>query len=167
MLKTLIIALLLTTLSLSLSAQNQKSPEDAKKEMDKGLEEMSKMLETMDLNKILQDEGIQEMMKSLDFSEMGLDSLLGNGMPGMENQDFQQLMEQSMKMFEGMDMNEMNKMFEGMDLEKMLEGMDLEKMLEGMDLEKMLEGMDFGEMMPKEAPKDNPVEKDGKKLKKL
>ena len=85
----------------------------------------------------------------------------------MEGQDFQKMMEQSMKMFETMDMTELSKMLEGMDLENMLQGMDLEKMLEGMDLEKMLEGMDFGEMMPKETPKDAPVEKDGKKLKKI
>ena len=170
MLKTLITTLVIMTFGLSLTAQNQKSTEDATKEMDKAMSEMSKMMDTLDFSKLLNDEGLQEMMKGLDLGQMNLDSLMGGGIPsleGMEGQDFQKMMEQSMKMFETMDMTELSKMLEGMDLENMLQGMDLEKMLEGMDLEKMLEGMDFGEMMPKETPKDAPVEKDGKKLKKI
>lgn len=174
MLRALITAITILTLGLSLSAQNQDT--DKSKEMDQALSEMSKMMDSLDLSKILQDEGIQELMKGFDMGQMNLDSiniedmmgLFGEGgMPDMKDQDIQKMMEQSMKMFEGLDMTEMNKMLEGMDIEKMLEGMDLEKMLEGMDLEKMLEGFDFGQMAPPGTPEEQPVDKNGKKLKKI
>ncbi len=171
MLRALITVFAIFTLGLSLTAQSQDT--DKTKEMDQALSEMSKMMDSLDLSKILQDESLQDLMKGFDMGQMNLDSinieemmgLFGEGgLPGMEGQDLQKMMEQSMKMFEGMDMTEMNKMLEGMDIEKMLEGLDLEKMLEGMDLEKMLEGMDLEQMMPKDvAPKDE----NGKKLKKI
>ena len=158
----LIIILAFSLLGLTVSAQSQ---DDATKsapaqELNESMEQMKQMMDTMD---------IQGMLKgfSMDGQEINLDSLLNGmdisklmdggmlGMEGMENTDMQKMMEESMKMLEGVDMTEMMKMLEGVDMTemmKMLEGVDMTEMM------KMFEGMDLEQMMPPagNTPKEDP-----------
>ena len=145
----LLIILAFSLFGLSLSAQSQETPQPTQ-EMDKAMDDMKKMMDTLDL---------QGMMKGfgMDGKELNLDSLLNGvdisklmeggipGMEGMDNAEMQKMMEQSMKMLEGVDMTEMMKMLEGVDMTemmKMLEGVDMSEMM------KMFEGMDLKQMMP-------------------
>lgn len=109
----LMIILAFSLLGLTVSAQSQ---DDATKstpteEMNESMEQMKQMMDTMD---------IQGMLKgfSMDGQEINLDSLLngvdisklmegGMGMDGMNDADMQKMMEESMKMLEGVDMTEM------------------------------------------------------------
>ena len=144
----LIIILAFSLLGLTVSAQSQ---DDATKSApaQELNESMKQMMDTMD---------IQGMLKgfSMDGQEINLDSLLNGmdisklmdggmlGMEGMENTDMQKMMEESMKMLEGVDMTEMMKMLEGVDMTEMM------RMFEGMDLEQM---MPPAGNTPKEDPK--------------
>ena len=173
MIRILYVTILLFCLG-TLSAQNTTPTEDPAKSMEDAMSEMTKMLDTMDLsnlmkgldlNSILGDAefgSMFEMMDSMDlnqlFGERGLDDL------GMGNEDIGKMMEESMKMLEGMDMSQISKMMEGIDMSEMmkaLEGIDMSEMM------KMFEGInpeDFN-IVPPTLPSEEDSKR--KKMKKL
>ncbi len=101
-------------------------------------------MDMKEINKMMESLDIQSLMGGADLSQ-----LLGD----MDQAQMQQLMEQSMKMLEGMDMSELQGLMEGIDMSEM------QKMLEGMDMEQLQE------MMP--TPEQNDKKEDPKKLKKI
>ena len=192
MIRFLLLTLILFS-GLGVSAQTTPS-EDMSEGLDQIFSEIQLMMDSLDFSKMLGDENLQGYMKgfNLDGTEMEefnkmLDSLdmgsmfgaqgfegLFEGMPGMEGMDSEsisKMMEESMKMFDQMDISEMNKLFEQMDMSemgKMLEGMDMENLFKGFDMEdfnKMFEDMEIP-MGPEET---QPAEGQGtrKKLKKI
>jgi len=149
-----------------LIAQNNKAPQPDNEQMQDAVTEMQKMMDTMDINSLLQGFDMEGM------DSLNLEELMGGDMLKMfGGEDMEKMMEgmDLGKMMEGIDMQEMNKMLEGIDMTemmKMMEGMDLSKMMEGVDMEelsKMFEGMDFQQMTPPGKLPDNPTEQDGKK----
>lgn len=162
----------------AMQAQSDTSDPLAEPSMEESLNEafseISKFLDTLDGNSIMGLGMDSMMMKAFSFDgenmkeldgvldSMGISKMLGGtdiskmlegGIPGIEGMDMNQMnqmMEQSLKMLEGIDISQMQKMMEGIDMSELM------KMFEGMDME--------GFMPP--ADKAVPSEKD-KKLKKI
>ncbi len=149
-------------------AQSNEEAKPTPESMEDALQEMTKALDTMDLNALL-SQGMS-MIQGLDGTGMdlkglgltdslgnvqGLEGIISQLMPGMENMDMgeiNKMMEQSMKMMQGMDMSEFQKLFEGIDMEQ------FEGMMKGFDMEQ------FKEMIPAQPGEAKPNEtKDGLK----
>lgn len=160
-----------------LSAQNDQPAEqpDMNETMEQAFGEISKMLDTLDMESIFGEGGMEGLLKGFSFDgkemqdlngamdSLGLSELLGGdismmfeqGLQGMDMGDMDKMMEEGLGMMKDMDMSQFQKMLEGIDLSEMM------KMFEGMNLD------DFNGVMPPSMPEDTPTDSKGKKLKKI
>jgi len=180
MLRILLISALVAfgTMSSSAQANDQPTKDQMENEMGKALEDLSGILDTLDMESLFGADGIEGLLKgfSMDGKEMqdlngtldslGISNLLGGdisemfeglfGKDGMDMGQIDKMMEESLGMMKDMDMSQFQKMFESLDLSEMM------KMFEGMDME------GFDGILPPQLPQDEtPTDSKGKKLKKI
>ncbi len=172
MIRILYVTILLFCLG-NLSGQNTPPTEKPAKSMEDSMSEMTRMLDTMDLSNLMKGLDLNSILEGAEFGSMfemmdsmELNQLFGeqglNGL-GMGNEDFGKMMEESMKMLEGMDMSQITKMMEGIDMSEMmkaLEGIDMSEMM------KMFEGInpeDFN-LVPPTTPSEDTKKKKMKKI---
>ena len=95
-------------------------------------------------------------MDSLGLSQFfggDMSKLFEDSMRGMDMGELDKMIEKGMGMMKDIDMNELQKMFEGIDMSEMM---------------KMFEGMDFQGVLPPQSPQqETPTDSKGKKLKKI
>lgn len=133
-----IVLLFVMAFSINVSAQRKSDNIDTKEmqeQMGDAMSEFQNMLDTLDFEKFFSQDfsnlfgGSMEGMNFDNLDSLGsisLDELFGEdlfqqfgeSMPNdLDMENFGQLMEESMKMFEQIDMSELEKMFEGLDFD--------------------------------------------------
>lgn len=148
---------------------------NAEPSMEEALEEMSKIMDTLDIQNLLDGADMNSLFESFGFGgeDMGgimdslnLDELFGGdfsrlfeggeGMQGFDMQQLDKMMEESLGIFEQMDMSEIQKMMEGIDMSEIM------KMFDGMDMGGMQEFM-----QPPASPETPTEDGNRRKLKKI
>ena len=128
------------------------SDDTQKSEMQSQLKEMQKALDTIDFSQFFDVQSF-DLNSLLDTSQMNqmfgkdFQMMFGDDINTLfETEGFDEIMQQSFKILEEMDPQEMQKLMEGIDFKQ------IEKMMQDMDLDEM---MKMFEMPEQQKPKDS------------
>jgi len=172
-----IVALFFSLLcTFSLTAQIDNSEKDLQESYQQAIEEFSKVMDTLDFSKIFEEnfseffnefdqksnpnqDSFQGILDSLNFEELLGGSNLqyfGDTFKSMDSVKMNKLLEESMQLFQQMDLSQFQGLMDQLDLS------ELHQMFDGMNME------EFNFQYPQQPSDDNaPEKKEDQKLKKI